>query len=230
MTVHFKGSIDDRAVQVADFGLVRVDGVSGIYRSVGKRALDIFFVLIAAPLALVLVTIAALLSVLGGRHRPFYSQLRVGRNGKIFKMLKIRTMVEDADARLEAHLAQNPAARREWDEKQKLEDDPRITRFGNILRKTSLDEMPQLWNVLMGDMSTVGPRPMMVEQRDLYPGTDYYALRPGITGPWQISDRSLGSFAGRARFDTEYNKALSLGNDLRILASTFSVVLRCTGR
>ena len=145
-------------------------------------------------------------------------------------MLKIRTMVANADAHLETYLAENPEARREWDEKQKLENDPRITRFGNILRKSSLDEMPQLWNVLKGEMSIVGPRPMMVDQQELYPGTDYYMLRPGVTGPWQISDRSQGSFAGRARFDAAYNKTLSLKNDLHILAGTAGVVLRCTGR
>ena len=188
------------------------------------------FVLTAAPIGLVLVIIAALLSAVGGRHWPFFYQLRVGRSGRVFRLVKIRTMIPNAHEHLEAYLAKNPAARREWNEKQKLENDPRITRFGSFLRKTSLDEMPQLWNVLIGDMSIVGPRPMMLDQQKLYPGVDKYDLRHIITNPWQISDRSLGSFAGRAVFDTEYNETLSLKNDLHVLACTIGVVLQCTGR
>lgn len=230
MTVYFKDPIGAQSVETDEFELAHSTGWSGIYRGFGKRTVDIFFVLAVAPLGLMIVILAALLSAVGGGHWPFYYQLRVGRGGKVFKMLKIRTMVSNADAYLETYLAENPEARREWGEKQKLENDPRITRFGNILRKTSLDEMPQLWNVLMGDMSVVGPRPMMVDQQELYPGADYYMLRPGVTGPWQISDRSQGTFAGRARFDTEYNKTLSFKNDLQILADTVGVVLRCTGR
>lgn len=219
-----------RTVGVTEFELSDGAVPSGIYRTIGKRAFDILFVLFVAPVGLLLVSGFAILTSLFDRKWPFYLQKRVGRSGKIFRLVKIRTMVCDADARLQTYLAECPEARREWAEKQKLEYDPRITRLGCILRKTSLDELPQLWNVLKGDMSIVGPRPMMVEQQDLYPGTDYYALRPGITGPWQISDRSVGSFAGRARFDTKYNKTLSFVNDLRILVSTVGVVLRCTGR
>ncbi|MEL6620131.1 MAG: sugar transferase [Pseudomonadota bacterium] len=230
MTVYFKDPTDAQSVGLEKFELAQGTGLSGLYRAFGKRAFDIAFVLAVAPLGLTLVFMGALLSAVGGGHWPFYHQLRVGRGGKVFRMLKIRTMVANADAHLETYLAENPEARREWDEKQKLENDPRITRFGNILRKSSLDEMPQLWNVLKGEMSIVGPRPMMVDQQELYPGTDYYMLRPGVTGPWQISDRSQGSFAGRARFDAAYNKTLSLKNDLHILAGTAGVVLRCTGR
>lgn len=230
MTVYFKDPIDGQSVALDDFELAHSTVLSRVYRAFGKRALDIFFVIAVAPLGLTIVILAAILSAVGGLHWPFYHQLRVGRGGKVFKMLKIRTMVSDADAHLETYLTENPAARREWDQKQKLENDPRITRFGNILRKTSLDEMPQLWNVLKGEMSIVGPRPMMVDQQELYPGQDYYLLRPGVTGPWQISDRSQGTFAGRARFDAEYNRTLNVKNDLQILARTVGVVLRCTGR
>ena len=138
-------------------------------------------------------------------------------------------MVVDADARLAAHLAADPALRAEWDETQKLKRDPRITAVGRLLRKTSLDELPQLWNVLKGDMSLVGPRPMMPEQRALYPGRAYYQMRPGLTGPWQVSDRNAVSFAGRAEFDADYARRMSLATDLCILFLTVWVVLRGTG-
>lgn len=218
-----------KTAQVTKFDTMESSGKPGFYRAFGKRAFDILFVVLTSPIGLLCVIGAALATSLGGQF-PFYWQKRVGMGGKVFYMLKIQTMVPDADAVLKAHLAQNPAARAEWAEKQKLEDDPRITRFGHILRKTSMDEMPQLWNVLKGDMSIVGPRPMMMDQRSLYPGQAYYALRPGITGLWQISDRSEGSFAGRAIFDAEYNQELTLKRDLSILAQTVGVVLRCTGR
>lgn len=201
---------------------------SGFYASFGKRVLDIVLVLLAAPAMVILVgLLAALIALDGGK--PFYSQPRVGRNGSIFTMWKLRSMVRDADARLEAHLAANPAARAEWDHSQKLRNDPRITRFGRFLRKSSIDELPQLWNVLRGDMSLVGPRPMMLSQRALYPGTAYYALRPGCTGPWQVSARNSSGFADRARFDELYIRKLSLLTDLRLIFATFRVVLRATG-
>ncbi len=201
-----------------------------LYRSFGKRVLDLFLLFLAAPIALVLIAVTALATLLMDGHRPFFRQRRIGRDGRVFWLLKIRTMVPDAEARLEAHLAADPAARREWDEKQKLDDDPRITRLGAFLRKCSLDELPQLWNVLKGDMSLVGPRPMMVEQRKLYPGRSYFELRPGITGNWQVSDRNETSFAARAEFDDRYEAGLSLGTDLDIIRRTVGVILRCTGR
>lgn len=199
-----------------------------MYRDAGKRLFDIFFVLLTAPIALPLIFIPALLLGLG-HGRAFYVQDRVGRGGQSFRMLKLRTMVPDADQKLEAHLNADAAARQEWHDKQKLTDDPRITPLGRFLRKTSLDEMPQLWNVLKGDMSIVGPRPMMVKQRAIYPGTAYYNLRPGITGPWQVSDRNRSSFADRAVFDQEYDDSLSFATDMAILARTAGAVCRATG-
>lgn len=234
MTVHF-----------TDFGRVKHTGnlqlsdedsharslaaVPGVYRKIGKRLCDLAFVICVAPLALLIVAIAALATARDG-HNPFYTQKRVGRNGRVFRLLKIRSMVPDAEAQLEAFLQENPAARLEWDEKQKLEHDPRITRVGSFLRRSSLDELPQLWNVFRGDMSVVGPRPMMLDQRALYPGTAYYNLRPGITGPWQVSDRNECSFAARAKFDSAYDAGLSFRSDLQILLRTVAVVLKCTGR
>nr|WP_318013707.1 sugar transferase [Paracoccus sp. DMF] len=193
-----------------------------------KRPLDITSVLLAAPIVLPLVLLLAVVILWNG-DKPFYTQLRVGRSGRSFRLWKLRTMVEDADLRLAEYLAANPEAKAEWDSTQKLKQDPRITKTGHFLRKTSLDELPQLWNVFRGDMSVVGPRPMMLEQAQLYPGADYYHLRPGVTGLWQISDRNDSTFAARATFDARYAADLSLAGDLGIIAKTVGVVLRCTG-
>ncbi len=201
---------------------------TGLYRSYGKRALDVTLVLLALPfVAPLMLVLMALVMTDGGR--PFYSQDRVGLGGRIYRIWKLRSMVMNADQKLEAHLAADPAARAEWDEMQKLKRDPRITPVGRLIRKSSLDELPQLLNVLMGDMSLVGPRPMMPDQRALYPGRGYYDLRPGITGPWQVSERNETSFADRARFDDKYHQDLSLATDVRLLAATVKVVLRATG-
>jgi exopolysaccharide production protein ExoY len=200
----------------------------GFYESYAKRALDISSVLLALPILLPLILLLALLVRLDGGP-AFYVQERVGRNGRLFRLWKLRTMVVGADKRLADHLARNSEARAEWHERQKLRDDPRITRVGRFLRKTSLDELPQLLNVFRGEMSLVGPRPMMPDQQALYPGQEYYRLRPGLTGFWQISDRNRTAFAGRARFDADYAARLSLLTDLLVLARTVRIVLRGTG-
>ena len=200
----------------------------GIYRNGGKRVLDVALVLLAAPILLMTVAILAVFVARDG-GQPFYSQARVGRNGRVYRMWKLRSMVKDADSRLEAHLAANPEARAEWDSTQKLKQDPRITRFGQLLRRSSLDELPQFWNVFTGEMSIVGPRPMMPCQQAIYPGAAYYRTRPGITGSWQVTDRNESSFAQRAGFDHDYERSISLLGDIRIILSTFRVVMRGTG-
>lgn len=200
----------------------------GVYRNSFKRALDILLVVLALPMVLPLVALLALLIARDG-HSPFYLQDRVGRGGRTFKLWKLRTMVPDAKAHLEQFLATNDEARKEWDAYQKLTNDPRITAFGHFLRKSSLDEIPQLWNVLKGDMSLVGPRPMMTEQRSLYSGQAYYVLRPGLTGLWQVSDRNESTFAQRAEFDATYEKSLSFVTDFKVIVATVGVVLRGTG-
>ena len=199
-----------------------------LYMDGVKRWLDIVLILITLPVTLPVTLMLMGLVALDG-HSPIYCQKRIGRGGRVFRMVKIRTMVPGADALLQHYLDADPDVRREWDESQKLKSDPRITLIGRVLRKCSLDELPQLWNVLKGDMSLVGPRPMMVDQQKLYPGTAYFALRPGITGLWQISDRNDSSFAARAGFDSRYLAALSLRLDLAILFRTVTVVLRGTG-
>ena len=200
-----------------------------IYRVFLKRVFDILIVLFLAPVILPVLGIL-LITVYLKSGSPLYAQYRVGKGGTVFKMWKIRTMVMDAETVLDKYLEGNPAARVEWDCFQKLDDDPRITSIGTFLRETSMDELPQLWNVLIGDMSLVGPRPMMVEQKSLYPGSAYYLLRPGITGFWQISDRNSSSFAARSKFDTEYERSVSFATDIRTLVSTVKVVFERTGR
>lgn len=202
--------------------------VGGPYRLFFKRLFDIFIILASLPLTLPIMILMALAAMTDGAS-PFYCQERIGLNGRSFRLLKIRTMVPDAEAKLDTYLTRNPKAKAEWDRTQKLKNDPRITRIGVVLRKTSLDELPQLLNVLRGEMSLVGPRPMMPEQRVLYPGSAYYRMRPGITGAWQVSDRNEGTFAGRAKFDSAYWKDLSLVTDLTIMVRTLSVLVRGTG-
>ncbi|MBL4915906.1 sugar transferase [Szabonella alba] len=201
---------------------------SGLYRDRLKRIFDVTAVLLAAPIVLPLV-LGLGLAVRRDGGSVFYTQQRVGKDGRHFRMWKLRSMVSDADARMADYLAAHPEARREWEETQKLKRDPRITRFGQFLRRSSLDELPQLWNVLTGDMSLVGPRPMMLNQQALYPGNAYYRLRPGITGPWQTSGRNDTSFGSRAEFDTDYEHSLSFGTDMRLMFRTIGVVMRCTG-
>ena len=198
------------------------------YARRAKRLFDVLVVALVSVPVLVILLVLALFVAMDG-HSPFYIQNRIGRHGRIFKMIKLRTMVNNADAVLQKNLARDPVARAEWDEFQKLRHDPRITRIGRILRKASLDELPQLINVVLGDMSIVGPRPMMEDQRSIYPGTEYYRMRPGITGFWQISSRNDSSFSDRAHFDRDYFHGVSFVTDLRVMWRTVSVVIKGTG-
>jgi lipopolysaccharide/colanic/teichoic acid biosynthesis glycosyltransferase len=203
-------------------------GAGGSYARFVKRGFDILAVLLAAPFVVPVVLLLGLLVAFDGGP-AFYVQDRVGRGGRTFRIWKLRSMVPEAERRLEEHLAGDPSALAEWRTTQKLKNDPRITRVGRLIRKASLDELPQLWNVLKGDMSLVGPRPMLPGQTALYPGRAYYALRPGLTGFWQISRRNETSFAGRAAYDTAYAGRISLATDLLVLLATIRVVLRGTG-
>lgn len=214
--------------RVTPTGVVHVPYQSGWYRNHGKRVLDLVFVCLGSIVAVpVILFLAAVVSLDG--HAPFYRSDRVGRNGRTFHMLKLRTMVPGADRMLKDYLARDAAARDEWGRRQKLTTDPRITWIGQFLRVTSLDELPQIWNVLAGDMSLVGPRPIMPDQRVLYTGLSYYALRPGITGLWQVSERNAADFARRADLDRQYERKMGLIGDLRILMVTARAVLRGTG-
>ncbi len=228
MTLQLNELSDEIDMASAPVGLVTVPFRSGLYRNYLKRLFDISAVVISGVVVAPLIILMALIVSFDGSN-PFYWNDRVGRGGRNFRMLKLRSMVPNADAMLEEYLSRNAEARLEWNSTQKLKSDPRITRFGRFLRKTSLDELPQLWNVLIGDMSLVGPRPMMPSQRPLYHGLSYYRLRPGITGIWQVSDRNESAFSKRAEYDTEYDETLSFRNDLWLLWATVSVVLRGTG-
>jgi exopolysaccharide production protein ExoY len=228
MTFQLNDLSEDISLASAPLGFVSVPHRSGLYRNTLKRAFDLFFVLATAFVVVPLTLILGLIVACDG-YQPFYRSPRVGRNGRIFHMLKLRTMVPDADGMLEKFLSENQTAQLEWDSTQKLKKDPRITLVGRFLRKTSLDELPQLFNVLAGDMSLVGPRPMMPSQRTMYPGLAYYALRPGVTGPWQVSDRNESEFAKRAEYDREYEQSVTFLTDLRLILATLRVVFKGTG-
>ncbi|MEP1356278.1 MAG: sugar transferase [Tateyamaria sp.] len=231
MTIHFLAySSELDTVKKAGAAVISPEHTATptLYRNFLKRIVDIVLILMAAPIVLPLLLVCTVLVSMDGRN-PFYSQMRVGRHGNPFRIWKLRTMVHNADALLEVYLSHNPEARLEWENTQKLKNDPRITFFGKFLRKTSIDELPQLLNVLNGTMSLVGPRPMMVCQRASYPGTKYFELRPGITGMWQVSDRNHCEFQDRARYDDRYFETVSFGTDARILLQTVGVVLKATG-
>jgi len=228
MTVFFDEMDDGQSGRHSAMGAVNIPMRSGLYRNFLKRGFDLGFIVLSLPITVPIILFLAIGAARDG-HNPFFWNVRVGKGGKTFKMLKLRTMVPDAERLLAEHLETNTAARQEWKATQKLKDDPRTTKFGRFLRKTSMDELPQLWNVIAGDMSLVGPRPMLPQQREMYPGMAYYFLRPGITGMWQVSDRNEVEFAKRAQFDRDYNDNLSFGFDICLLAKTVNVVLKGTG-
>ena len=160
----------------------------------------------------------------------FYAQTRIGKNGKAFKCWKFRTMAPDADQRLRT-LLNDPSIRKEWEETYKLKSDPRITTLGAFLRRTSLDEVPQFFNVLKGEMSLVGPRPVVRAETRHYREhlEDYLSIRPGLTGIWQVSGRNDIGYGRRVKMDTFYVRHWSLGMDVLIMAKTILVMLSRKG-
>jgi undecaprenyl-phosphate galactose phosphotransferase len=197
------------------------------FGGVTKRILDVLISACALVfLAPLLAVIAVAVKVEDGGPVMFV-QPRVGRGGVEFRFLKFRSMIPDAGVWLQRLIESDPAAAREWQENQKLACDPRVTRIGAWLRRTSLDELPQFLNVLLGDMSVVGPRPMLREQVEAYGrGYDRYCMaRPGITGLWQVSGRSETNFRRRSDLDQVYLSRWSLGTDLLLILRTAGVVL-----
>ena len=197
-----------------------------------KRAFDLAAVTLLAPLWLPLVAALAVWVWLGDRGDPFYGQRRVGADGAPFVALKLRTMVPDADAVLERALAADPALRAEWEQHFKLERDPRVTAAGRLLRRTSLDELPQFVNVLRGEMSLVGPRPLPAyhhEELSERVRSLRERVRPGITGLWQVSGRSDAGNVGMERWDPYYVRNWSPWLDAVILVRTVRVVARGSG-
>jgi lipopolysaccharide/colanic/teichoic acid biosynthesis glycosyltransferase len=195
-----------------------------------QRAMDCIICVLAAPFAIAVGLVIAVLIRLDGGP-AFYSQRRIGLRGQPFNCLKFRSMIPGADERLLEVLALDPVARAEWEHYQKLAQDPRITPIGKFIRATSLDELPQLINVWRGEMSIVGPRPIMTDQIALYGEhfDDYCGLRPGITGLWQVAGRNNCTFAERVRLDMEYARTWSLLRDIQIVLLTIPAVLAGKG-
>ncbi|MGU3287480.1 sugar transferase [Methylobacterium mesophilicum] len=196
-----------------------------------KRGLDIGVAATALFLLLPLMLLIAVLVWAGDRKAPIFRHMRLGRDGRSFGCLKFRSMVTDGEAVLAAHLAASAGARAEWAATHKLSDDPRITAIGQVLRKTSLDELPQLWNVLRGEMSLVGPRPIVQAEVARY-GRAFatcFAVPPGVTGLWQVSGRSDTSYAERVALDLDYASRWSLRRDIAIMLRTVPAVLAQRG-
>jgi exopolysaccharide production protein ExoY len=191
-----------------------------------KRVFDVVAALAGlVALSPIMVMVAIYLSY-SDRGPIFYAHERVGRGGRKFKCVKFRTMCVDADKMLEKHLAENPDALREWEATQKLKDDPRVFPFGRTLRRTSIDELPQLINILKGEMSVVGPRPVTEPELQRYGNGrfGYLSVRPGLTGLWQVSGRNDVSFDSRVALDLKYIRNWSMSLDAWIVILTFKVV------
>jgi exopolysaccharide production protein ExoY len=195
------------------------------------RGFDIAVALIAIALFLPLMLLVVTLVAFSTSGPVIFCQQRVGRSGTLFPCLKFRTMVVDAQAQLDRLLADSEEARQEWARDQKLRRDPRVTVIGGILRKTSLDELPQLFNVLAGHMSIVGPRPIVRDEIDRYGlrFSDYCAVRPGLTGLWQISGRNDVSYEMRVRLDSLYARRQSLALNVAICVRTVPAMLTSRG-
>lgn len=191
-------------------------------------------IVVAAVMLLLLLPVLAVIAWMIWRvdGAPIvFGHYRVGRHGRLFRCLKFRTMVRDSETALAKLLAEDPEAREEWARERKLTDDPRVTGIGRFLRRTSLDELPQLFNVLIGDMNLVGPRPIVVQELQLYGDAKhhYLAVRPGLTGLWQVSGRSDTTYEERVELDRRYVEQRSLWMDLAVLWRTAGVVLRGSG-
>ncbi|PCI42973.1 MAG: exopolysaccharide biosynthesis protein [Alphaproteobacteria bacterium] len=203
---------------------------AGFYARLGKRLLDVALILIFLPLLIPLITGLGLMARLDGGP-GFYGHKRIGRDGRVFRCWKVRTMVANADQVLQDTLRGDPKAATEWARGFKLKNDPRVTRLGRILRKTSLDELPQIWNVLRGDMSLVGPRPITTTELIFY-GTDqqvYLSQCPGVTGMWQVHGRRDGCYSRRVRLDRQYSHEVGLRTDVGLILRTVLCVLARTG-
>lgn len=197
-----------------------------------KRTLDILLVILSLPLWLPLLLGIAVLLKLTDTGPLLYGHRRIGFGGRAFRCWKFRTMVVDGDAVLERYLKANPDEQRIWQTQRKLMSDPRVTRIGAVLRKLSLDEFPQLLNVLRGEMSLVGPRPVVQAELDDHYGRAaraYLSARPGLTGLWQISGRSDTTYEQRIRLDCDYVRNWSLLRDLRIILLTIPAMALSRG-
>lgn len=196
-----------------------------------KRSLDILVVLLMSPVLLLVMGAIAAAVRLSSPGPIFFSHRRIRGHGAFFSMWKFRTMCVNSTEVLETYLATHPEAQAEWRRTHKLKYDPRVTGVGNFLRRTSLDELPQFWNVLSGSMSLVGPRPIVAAEVEKYGRhfADYCSVKPGITGLWQVSGRSKVTYAERVQLDRQYAQEWSFTGDLRILLRTLTSVVNQDG-
>ncbi len=197
-----------------------------------KRIFDIVFSLSILVLFLPVFAIIALIVAVTSKGPVVYAHSRIGRGGKKFGCYKFRSMYFDADKRLHELLKNNPELKNEWEKNFKLKNDPRITPIGSFLRKTSLDEFPQFWNVLKGDLSVVGPRPVIQDEIVKYYGDKaafVLSIRPGLTGLWQVSGRSNTSYDVRVSLDEEYINKQSLALDIKLVLKTIPAMLTSRG-
>ncbi len=231
-TAHELPSLWNRPLDCGGLSAVKVEErLMMPEQQVCKRLLDLALVISGGLVLAPLMCLLALIVLVTSGRPIFYSNPRIGRHGRRFAAWKFRTMVPDAHQVLEDYLAQNPEAKEEYVRNHKLKNDPRITWSGQFLRKTSLDELPQVWNVLVGDMSVVGPRPIQIAEIVKYgPTYEHYSrVRPGITGMWQISGRNNTTYEERLMYDRFYVRNWSPWLDLYILGRTLKTVLKCEG-
>lgn len=200
-----------------------------------NRALKFVFDMVLTTIGTVLISpiflALCVLVAIDNKGKVFFAHQRIGKGGKLFPCYKFQTMLPNAESVLKSYLSENPQARKEWETNYKLSNDPRVTKLGKILRKTSLDELPQIFNVLKGEMSLVGPRPVVVEELEKYGENkkEYLMVRPGITGMWQASGRSDTTYEERVAMDTWYVHNWSLWIDFKYLCRTFTTVIKREG-
>ena len=220
-----------RHAETAAYTSTRLDRMDHEAGTSAKRILDIIVASIALVFVSPLLLAVAILIRFQDGGQAVYAQKRYGRNGRTFRCFKLRSMVANADERLQEILATNPVARAEWEETQKFVNDPRITPLGHFIRKTSIDELPQLVNILRGEMSLVGPRPIVENEIAKYGEfyRDYCAVRPGLTGLWQVEGRSNTTYEERVQLDVKYARTRTFVGDIMIMLRTVPAVLMSRG-
>lgn len=222
-------------MNVRDFGgILGFSSTHNLTKGFGlllKRAVDLFILLLSSPVTVPVIAVVAAIVKLTSKGPVFYGHKRIGKNGKEFKCWKFRSMVVDADKMLDKILAENPDMRAEWERDRKFTNDPRVTKIGKILRKTSIDELPQFFNILVGEMSFVGPRPVTTPELTKYGHKKDFILsvQPGLSGMWQISGRSDTGYEERITLDSYYIQNWSIWLDLWIICKTIYVVIKGKG-
>ncbi len=221
----------DEEINESEKNIIKYNQSSNIYKFI-KRTIDIIVAIIGVVCLVPITLIVFILNLINNEKGSiFYVQKRIGKDGKLFKMYKFRTMVENADKVLKDCLSKDEELKKEYRLYKKLKNDPRITKVGKFLRKTSLDEFPQFINILKGEMTLVGPRPYLPREKTDMGDYYYYiiTLKPGLTGPWQTAGRNNLKFKDRLEIDLEYYKNNSLKNDIKYFFKTFSKIIKKEG-